>query len=220
MIKLSIGLAPFMFMAIGFCLFAFRKAKTASLVLSTALVVTASTMYWQWGAYQDMWLLEKKQQQQVMVQQALKQYKGPEEIITKMEAHLAEKPDSPKGWLLLGKLYASKNNFDKANDAFSKAYALEKNNPEILINYMESLYFKHNQTMTPEVKQILDEVLEKWPNQLDALNFAAMDAYIHKDYAQASKYWQQMLPLLPDGSTEKQTILKAIGDAQQKATVK
>ncbi len=151
MIKLSVGLIALLFIAISFSIYAFRKAKVACVFISTLLVIAASLMYWQWGAYNDILLLEKKQQQQVLVAEALKQYKGPEEIIAKMETHLAEKPDSAKGWLLLGKLYASKKLFEKANNAFSKAYALEKNNPEISINFMESQYFLNEQSMIPKV---------------------------------------------------------------------
>ncbi len=214
MIKLSIGLAALLIIAVLLLVYALRSAKQARIFMPVLFVAAASVMYWQWGAYQALNQLDSKQHQQANAAEAFKRYKGPQEVILKMEAHLVKQPGSAKGWFLLGKLYASEKAFSKANAAFANAYALDKNNLEVAINYMESNYFINGQTMAGETKRLLDEILNKWPDQLDALNFAAMDAYTHKQYSSASSYWQKMLPLLPDGSKEKRAILKAIADAQ------
>lgn len=216
MLSLTIYLCVLLLIALSIVFFALRKSKVARWVLPIIFSFFACLMYYQWGSYSDLKALENRMIQRRQVEKALKEYEGPEAIIARMEQHLIHKPDSVKGWFLLGKLYFSQKMIIKANDAFAKAYELDKNSLEIKLQYMESSYIINNQNMTGKAKKLLNEILKQWPDQLDALNFAAIDAYSHKKYSLASSYWQKMLIVLPDGSKEKRAVLDAIANAQLK----
>ena len=202
MLKLTVGIAFLLLVALGLVFYSLKNTKSARFICTLIFVFSACAMYFKWGAYSEIKALIVKEKQQKEVALALKQYKGPDEIIKKMERHLLQKPDSPKGWFLLGKLYAAQNKFAKANIALSKAYALDNKSLEIKLSYMESNYFINNKQMK------------------GLINFAAMDAFDHQEYAKASFYWQKIGLLLPDGSKEKRAILSAIASAQTKMHAK
>lgn len=217
MFELSLSLLCVLFLALSIVFYSLRKMIYARFILTALFGVCACVMYFNWGAYNEIESLIKKEKQQAEVAIALKQYKGPSDIIKKMEAHLLEKPNSSKGWFLLGKLYASQGNFKQANTAFSKAYAIDNKTLDIKLHYMQSNYFLNDRQLEGITKGLFDEILKEWPDQLDTLNFGAIDAFDHKNYSKASMYWQKMLLLLPEGSKEKRAILSAIASAQTKA---
>ena len=216
MYELTAGLLVLLLTALSLVFYSLRSSKCLRFTISFFFCFCACGMYFQWGAYADINKLLQKKKQQIIVEKALKQFNGPEDIIKRMEQHLSDKPDSAKGWYLLGKLYASQQQFKKSEMALNKSYHLEPSNLEVKIQLVEISYLANEQKMTKNTKKLLDEILVQWPDQLDALNFAAIDAFNQKNFALASKYWQRMLKLLPDGSKEKKAILSAIANAQTK----
>lgn len=216
MTNLLFALAILLIVAISIIFWATRALKIIKYVLPLGLVLVSSLMYWHWGSYRALQILAQKKQQEQQTQQALKKYKTPAEVIARMEQHLNQKPDSAKGWYLLGRLYQSQAMLDKSAKAFAKAYQLDSNDLKIKLMYMQALYFSQNQKLAGQSKVLLENILAEDPYQLDALSFAATDAYSHAQYALASQYWQKMLKALPEGAQEKQMILKAIATAQLK----
>ena len=216
MTSLLVGLGVLLVIACLIAIYAFRKMASMAIAVLLLMICSSGVMYWQWGAYAAIKQLAEREAMRAQTQQALKQYNGPMDVIARMEQHLKQKPESAKGWYLLGRLYQSQQLFSKATVAFGKAYQYDKKDLKIRLQYMESLYIDNNQTQTALVSQILTSILKEDPYQLDALNFAATDAYTHKEYGKASSYWQKMLTVLADGTKEKQAILKAIAMAQQK----
>ncbi len=55
--------------------------------------------------------------------------------------------------------------------------------------------------------------LEIDPHNLKALALAGTAAFERKDYAIAARFWQRMLPLVPDGSDEARTIWANVDEA-------
>jgi cytochrome c-type biogenesis protein CcmH len=216
MINVVLGLVLLLLLALIILVSAVRKASILRIVLPIFMMVISLAMYWQWGAYPALEKLEQQKKQQAFTKEALKQFKGPEDVIKRMELHLKQTPDSAQGWYLLGRLYASQQKIEKANTAFKKAYQIDSKDLKIKFQYMETTYYVNGQKLEGEAKRLLSEILDETPFQLDALNFAASDAYTHKNYSLASYYWQKMLEVLPEGSKEKRVVLDAIANAQTK----
>ena len=53
-------------------------------------------------------------------------------------------------------------------------------------------------------------------NYVNALNLLGVNAYVQKDYRQAIKYWEKLLPIFPAGSPAKKALLKGLGEANAK----
>lgn len=74
----------------------------------------------------------------------VEQMKSPEQVIEKLKQRLQQEPKSSEGWYLLGRLYLSQGQNQKAQAAFAKALELAPNNPIILNNYAVANYLNHN----------------------------------------------------------------------------
>ncbi len=63
-----------------------------------------------------------------------------EEMVGRLEAKLAKNPDDVDGWLMLGRSYFVRNDFQKATQAFEHAYNASKGqNVEAMVSYAEAL---------------------------------------------------------------------------------
>ncbi len=216
MTSLLLGLFLLLLLALVILFVSLSKTKFLKYILPLIFIPVTVYMYSYWGAYQDLKLLEQKKKNKQLTAQALKQFKGPADIIKRMKQHLnTPSGNTSKGWCLLGRLYSSQKQFTNSNQAFAKAYVLNSNDLKIKLSYIESIYIVNGQKTNKKINVLLADILKQNPVQLDALNFIAIDAFTKKDYSKASIYWQKMLPVLPDGSQEKKSLLKAIANAQK-----
>lgn len=183
------------------------------IILVLGLPILAISFYWKLGASQQI------AQQQVIAQQnqvtatQIKKLGSLQHIIAILKQKLAVNPDG-HGFYLLGRLYIKTQQFKESSEAFAKANELTPNQVEILLSYAESLYFLHY-ALDNQAKLLLEQVLKLQPNQSDAINLLAIDAYQHKDYAKAVAYWEQLLPEFQPGSIEQQKLLQMIAAAQK-----
>lgn len=202
-------------LALGLILYPLRQSKLICLALIPLLFMVLSLSYWRWGAW-PLWqnhlhVLAKQEK----IQALLARVKSPADMAEKLKARLADTPESSRGWYLLGRLYASQNQWSAARDAFAKASQLNPQDELATINYGQSLWQLNHQRFDEEIRSIFKALLEKNPQQPDALAMLAMDAFAEKNYPKAIDYWQQLLKLAPPQSEEAQMIRKAIAKAQQ-----
>lgn len=175
----------------------------------------ALLLYLHWG--------DSKQVQQLMIEQSnIEQEKklheqlgSPQQVILQLQQHLQQHPQSAEGWYLLGRLYASQQQFSQANFAFAKAYQLAPRNIEILMNYAEVLSVQNNDQITDQAAKMLKEILILQPNNDAARNLLAIYSYQQKDYQSAINYWEEILPHYSSNSMDSQIILQAITKAQK-----
>ena len=202
-------------LATTIAIYPFNRQHYRSQSAIVIVLIAGSTLgYWQWGS-QTKWVDYLHQQQTNRRAQALmKSLKSPQELVDKLKAHLQQKPDSARGWYLLGRLYTTQNQSTSAFKAFFKAHELEPENEQITINYAQSIWQTHHQAFTPDVRQLFQFILKKNPTQPDALSMLAMDAYQQHEYQKAIDYWSSLLILLPLDSSESKAIRKAISKAR------
>jgi len=185
------------------------------ILLSGILIVTLTLGLW---CNPDLFLWHQHlSQQQAFLQakQILKQPGKVQELIKRLESQVAHHPDDAKAWFLLGRIYASNNDWTKAHDALFQAYRLEPNNDKTAIFYVETIWQSQGK-ITDHGRLILEKVLKKDTNQPDALMMLAADAKDHQCYQQAIAYWQRILVLLPKDSEMAQAITDAIKKAHKK----
>lgn len=203
------------FLALPLVLYPLRKSRLQMLMFIPVLILALSFAYWQWGAWPAWQLYVKNEAKQKQIQAVLQTIKSPAELIDRLKARLKENPESARGWYLLGRLYASQDSWTEARDAFFKAHRLELENESATINYAQSLWQLNQQQFNEQIRDLFKEVLQKHPNQPDALAMLAMDAFTGHDYQLAIDYWQHLLKLAPQQSEEAEIIRKAIAKAEQ-----
>ena len=115
---------------------------------------------------------------------------------------------------LLGRLYASQQQFNNANFALTHAYQLAPHNVDILFNYAEVLSLQNNDHLTDQSAKLLQEILILQPDNDAACNLLAIYAYQQKDYQSAINFWEKILPHYSPNSADEQALLQAIAKAQ------
>lgn len=197
-------------------LYPLRKTKRFAGILAAVLIIAVAGAYWQWGAWSAWQNYMQETERQRRVEAVLQTIKSPTELVDRLKARLQADPNSARGWYLLGRLYVSEGQWQIASEAFAKAHQLDPNDIATTVNYGQSLWQLNQQRFDQQIRSLFTNLLQKDPNQPDALAMLAMDSFMNHDYQQATNYWQHLLKLAPEQSEEAQMIRKAIAKAQQK----
>lgn len=174
--------------------------------------------YLHWGAsrqYENYWMAKE---QAKIVNAALAKIHSPQQIIDQLKAHLAQDPRSAEGWYLLGRLYLGLQKFELAQHSLAIAFHLQPNKIAYVIAYAEAVFLDHHQQLTPQTEQLMKDTLQKSPNNVTIINLLALNAYDQERYTEAVHYWEQLISLLPPGSSDSQMVLQMIATAQKKTT--
>lgn len=185
-------------------------------VTGIVLIACIGLAYWTFGGWRECRAYAIQLAKQQKAEALLATMRNPQTVIQRMKSHLAEHPQSAKGWYLLGRLYASQHKWPDAKLAFAKAHQLRPNDEQISINLAQSLLALGQEKDAVQARALLKRILSEHPAEPDALVLLAMDAYTHKSYQAAIDYWQRLLTLLPPDSEEAGAIRRAIADANEK----
>jgi len=191
-----------------------RHRLTMILILFT-LPLLALGLYQYWGNSKALAQWYQEQDHSELAEQFLRQYGSPDQIAALLIQRLQESPDNPRGWYLLGRLYLSEQRFDAASAAFSQAEQLDPDDLDIVFEYAQALYLNQDGQLDDQAKALLERILQQDPDQPDALNLLAADAYQQQDYAVAAAYWQRLLALYPPQAEGREILLQAIAEAQK-----
>lgn len=90
------------------------------------LIIASIGLYSFFGSTKNtiLWETQGKTHYQLLMQ--FNQLGGIDGIIDKIKNRLAQNPNDPEGWRILGKMYLFKKETQKANEAFKKADSLKK----------------------------------------------------------------------------------------------
>jgi cytochrome c-type biogenesis protein CcmH/NrfG len=203
-------------LALPLLFYPLRQSKLLLLIAAPVFILCLSLAYLRWGTWTDWQKNVHKEENNQKIAAVLQTIKSPTELIDRMKGRLSQDPKSDRGWYLLGRLYASQGQWSEARAAFFRAHQLNPNDELASVNYVNSLWQLNQQQFNEQIREQLKILLQKNPNQPDALAMLAMDAFKSLDYQQAINYWQFLLKLAPEQSEEAQMIRKAIAKAQSK----
>ena len=216
-IYLILSLTMLSLMALGVCFYPLYRAmglKVLWILPLLASLLVGGYMYW--GGWHDWASFEHKQRKLQEARAMLKHLKSPDLLIKTLEKTVKLKQHDAKAWFLLGKLYSNQAHWLKAKAAFAQAHRLNTQNEQYTVYYANALWQLNKQRFTPAILKLFQQLLDKNPNQPDALAMLAMSAYQTHDYKQAITYWRRLLRLVPPNSAEAQALINAISKAEQK----
>ena len=209
------GFISLLIIACLIALYPLYKSRVSVLILAPIVFVFAVVMYWQWGGFQKWIKSIHKERRQQQVQAILQTLHDPKDVVETLKARLKLKPESARGWYLLGRVYASQHQWLKAHESFARAHQIKPDDIQVIVNDAMSLWQLNHQLFNDEIRDLFQSVLQKNQNQPDALAMLAMDAFLRHAYKPAIDYWQRLLTLVPPQSEEAKAIRKAIAKAQQ-----
>jgi cytochrome c-type biogenesis protein CcmH len=141
-----------------------------------------------------------------------------EEMVAQLQQRMAEKPDDPEGWLILGRSLKTMQRYEEAEVALTNANRLLPGTPLIMIELAEARLFRSGKPeITADTRQLIESALSIDPQQQKALWLLGMAALQEGDEALAVELWQRLLILLDPASGAARTVSQQIEMAQGKA---
>ena len=125
-------------------------------------------------------------------------------MVAGLAERLAEAPDDPEGWRMLGRSYQVLGELDKAAVAYGRLAALLPDEPEAQLAYAGALVDAAGPdgAAPPQAAEILEGLLQAEPVPPDALYYLGEISRRDGDLAAAGSHWRRLLGLLPPGSEE------------------
>lgn len=140
-----------------------------------------------------------------------------EEAIKGLQARLKEDPEDLNTWYLLARTCASVNRYDDAYNAFRELSKRMPDNADIIAEMADMLAAANGKVITQEVENLLKEALQIDPNQWKALALLAIHSWDKQRYADAAKYWEHLLELVPEDFPDREQIKSNINEAKRLA---
>ena len=139
-------------------------------------------------------------------------------MVDGLAAKLKDNPEDLDGWMRLARAYTVLGERDKAADAYEQAARLKPDDMAIPLAAADALVVDHSpQVPLPERAVALwRRVNAADSKQPQALWYLGLAAAQQRRLAEASGYWQRLLPLLPEDSDQHKMVAAAIAALQGK----
>lgn len=163
-------------------------------------------LYMHWGA------LEPLQQAREM---AAQQPQSIGEMTARLERAVQEQPESAEAWYFLGRTYMAQDRATDAANAFEKAVGLAGRAPELLGQWAQALYFANGKQWNAQLQALTDEALKADAQEVTSLGLLGIAAYESQRYADAVRYWERLVAVLPEQDPSRAAIAGGIERARQ-----
>ena len=126
-----------------------------------------------------------------------------DDAIAGLEAKLADNPDNPNGWIMLGRTHMSMGNYAGAVQAYETAVELESaQNPQALTGLGEALLANAGGTWDGRMVSLFENALALDPSNLQGLFYGGIAAANRGDTDMAADRWERLLALNPPGDIQ------------------
>ncbi|NCU00932.1 c-type cytochrome biogenesis protein CcmI [Candidatus Macondimonas diazotrophica] len=137
-------------------------------------------------------------------------------LVDNLAERLAANPEEREGWILLGRSYAGLGRQTDAAQAFGKALALERDDPEVLSQRAQALALQSNPPQwAGEPAQLLDEALALDADHPRTLWLAGVAAAARGDAEAAGRHWRHLLTLIGPEAPVADTLRQALAQIGQ-----
>ena len=144
------------------------------------------------------------------------------DYIEQLQSHLSRQPRDGRGWVLLARAQADRNEFKAAADAYQKALTVSEKvakDPGVLCEYADALGMTQGGRLAGRPAELIARALSIDPAHPAALEMSGSVAYEEGRYADAVRYWKQLLADLTPGSDRHVELSEAVARAERKAAV-
>jgi cytochrome c-type biogenesis protein CcmH len=138
-----------------------------------------------------------------------------EEMTARLEQTVKQQPDSAEGWYFLGRTYMAQERAGDAAKAFERAVEIAGRAPELLGQWAQALYFAEGKQWNEQLQGLTDEALKADPEEVTSLGLLGIAAYESQRYADAVRYWERLVAVLPEQDPSRAAIAGGIERARQ-----
>lgn len=178
------------------------------LPLASALLVPVLGLglYLHWGG------LDQVQQSRELAQMAPRSMT---EMTERLEQSVKSRPEDPEGWYFLGRTYMAQERAADAAKAFAEAVRLAGREPALLGQWAQAQYFAQNKQWSESLQQLTDEALQADPEEVTSLGLLGIAGYEAGRYADAVRYWERLVAVLPAEDPSREAIQSGIARARE-----
>ena len=147
---------------------------------------------------------------------------GQRDYLAQLQKHLARQPRDARGWVLLARAQAERNEFKSSADAYQKAITVSEKvakDPAVLCEYADVLGMAQGGNLSGKPSELIAQALGINPRHPMALEMAGSAAYDAGRYGEAVGYWKELLAGLSPGSERYSQLSAAVSRAERKAAV-
>lgn len=173
--------------------------------------VLATAGYWRLGNYA---LIDGQQSTQMRQMPTL------DELAEQLARRVTQQPDDAPAWELLGQSYLAMERYSQAVDAYSRAYELVDDKPDLLAGYAEALSMVDEAGINGRAMEFINTALSLDPKQPKALWLSGIGAYQRGALEEAVGTWERLITLLPADSKNADTVNGAIVDIRRELAEK
>lgn len=123
------------------------------------------------------------------------------DLANKLAARMQEKPDDPKGWVMLGRAWQTVGRFADSVRAYERAVALAPDSDEVLLEYAEAAALTQDGRLEGKALLAVLQVLKRQPGNQKALAMAGSAALQNNDWKEAIALLERLRRQIP-GDTE------------------
>ena len=188
-----------------------RRGRAAAIVAGFAIPLSALALYLVVGNPQAVVSRQGASRDGAAHALSAQQVEG---LVERLAARMKDDPDNPEGWVLLGRSYGALGRYDQAAQAYANAAARRPGDAGLLADYADILAMAQGRRLRGEPETVIARALAADPGNLKALALAGSAAFERKDYAEAIRYWERILPLVAAESEGARTIRANIAEAR------
>ncbi|PCJ20919.1 MAG: c-type cytochrome biogenesis protein CcmI [Gammaproteobacteria bacterium] len=148
--------------------------------------------------------------------QARLQTKTVSQVVTVLQASLQQDNETVEGWRMLATTFAQTENLESAVYAIKRGLDIDSKDVDSLLVYGQLLIAVNGGALTPESKNILDQVFLQQPNNATALSLLGMAYYNAHAYPAAIANWQRLLVIVAGNEKMKAVVQRSILAAQER----
>ncbi len=139
-----------------------------------------------------------------------------EEMIATLTQRLEANPDDAEGWAMLGRSYYFVQQYGPSAQSYANAIAKQQvENPDLYADYADALALANNRNLQGKPMEAVIRAIALDPNHTKSLWLAGTGAYQARDWAEAKRYWEHLLSLMPQGSENAQMIEANLSEIYQ-----
>lgn len=186
-----------------------KGLSVTALILSVVVLAGGLGLYLKLGSSTT---LQQMAEQQALAQKLTEL--SPDQMTAFLEQEAQDHPDRTDIWYALANVYFQQGRAAETKQAYEQLLTLVGEDPSLLVEYAQTLFFLSGNRMTDEVRLIAERTLRAEPRNVSALGLLGIDAFERGLYAQAIGAWQAALDVAPDAKGA-EALRQGISKAQE-----
>jgi cytochrome c-type biogenesis protein CcmH len=135
-------------------------------------------------------------------------------MVDTLAQKMQEKPDDPKGWILLARSQTALSRFPEAVAAFERATALLPNDASLFADYADATVMAQEGNFAGKPQALIQKALALDPNHPKALALAGTSALRLGNRPESLKYWNKLKSLVAKDSDDYRQVESIIAEVE------